>query len=93
MTTAESSLPASSENPSGPALAAASTALRRSLRVHCGMWAKKFPAASIRGYNWFFLPLGFLLQKPLRLAEGLIDLAGVHEILLVCRRGASPAAC
>jgi SAM-dependent methyltransferase len=48
----------------------------------------KFPLASIRGYNWLFLPLGFLFQKPLRLADGLIELAGVHEILLVCRRAA-----
>jgi SAM-dependent methyltransferase len=52
----------------------------------------KFPTASIRGYNWFFLPLGFLLQKPLQLAEGLIDLADVHEILLVCRRRAGAEA-
>jgi len=48
----------------------------------------KFPIAAIRGYNWLFLPLGLLLQKPLRLADGLIDLAGVHEVLLVCRRPA-----
>jgi SAM-dependent methyltransferase len=48
----------------------------------------KFPVAAIRGYNWFFLPLGFLLQKRLPLAAGLIDLAGVHEVLLVCRRAA-----
>ena len=47
----------------------------------------KFPAASIRGYNWLFLPLGFLLQQRLALIPGLLDLAGVHEVLLVCRRG------
>jgi SAM-dependent methyltransferase len=47
----------------------------------------RFPLASIRGYNWLFLPLGLLLQKRLPLADGLIDLAGVHEVLLVCRRG------
>ena len=51
----------------------------------------RFPAAAIRAYNWLFLPLGFLLQQRLKLADGLIDLAGVHEILLVCRRPAPPA--
>jgi SAM-dependent methyltransferase len=54
------------------------------------MGLNKFPVAAIRGYNWFFLPLGFLLQKRLLLAQGLIDLAGVHEVLLVCRRPAGP---
>jgi hypothetical protein len=48
----------------------------------------RFPAATVRAYNWFLLPLGMLLQRPLRLAAGLIDLAGVHEVLLVCRRRA-----
>jgi SAM-dependent methyltransferase len=43
-------------------------------------------SAAIRWYNWLFLPIGMLLQKRLKLADGLIDLAGVHEILLVCRR-------
>jgi SAM-dependent methyltransferase len=51
----------------------------------------KFPTAAIRAYNWLFLPLGFLLQQRLKLADGLIDLAGVHEVLLVCRRRADPA--
>lgn len=48
----------------------------------------RFPHAAIRGYNWFFLPLGFLLQKRLGLVDGLIDLEEVHEVLLVCRRQA-----
>jgi hypothetical protein len=30
-------------------LAAASTALRKSFRVHCGMFAKKFPSAPLIG--------------------------------------------
>src|SRR5687768_5654317 len=33
-----------------PALAAASTALRRSLRVHCGMLAKNDPSLALIGY-------------------------------------------
>jgi SAM-dependent methyltransferase len=41
---------------------------------------------AIRMYNWLFLPLGMVLQKPLKFSEGLIDLAGVHEALMVCRR-------
>ncbi len=50
----------------------------------------RFPTAAIRAYNWFFLPLGFVLQQRLKLADGLIDLAGIHEVLLVCRRRAGP---
>jgi SAM-dependent methyltransferase len=41
---------------------------------------------AIRMYNWLFLPLGIVLQKPLKFSEGLIELEGVHEALLVCRR-------
>lgn len=37
-------------------------------------------------YNWLFFPLGLLLQKPLKFADGLMDLTGVHEVLVVCRR-------
>jgi SAM-dependent methyltransferase len=44
---------------------------------------------AIRMYNWLFLPLGMVLQRPLRFSDGLIDLAGVHEALLVCRRKTS----
>ena len=33
-----------------------------------------------------FLPLGLLLQRRLEWASGLIDVAGVGELLLVCRR-------
>ena len=45
-------------------------------------------AAAFRCYNWFFFPLGILLQKRLKWVDGLADLADVHEILLVCRRRA-----
>ncbi len=37
-------------------------------------------------YGHVFLPLAARLQKPLALAPGLIEAAGVDEILLVCRR-------
>jgi hypothetical protein len=37
-------------------------------------------------YNWVFMPLGHLLQKPLKFGPGMIDTNGVDEILLVCRR-------
>jgi len=43
-------------------------------------------AAAIPCYNWLFFPLGLLLQRPLRFSEGLLDLAAIHEVLLVCRR-------
>ena len=48
----------------------------------------EFLPTAIRWYNWLFLPLGILCQKRLKLADGLIDLTNVLEILLVCRRGA-----
>lgn len=45
----------------------------------------RYPKAALRCYNWLFFPLGLLLQKPLVFTPGLIDLAGVPEVLLVCR--------
>ena len=45
-------------------------------------------AQAMRWYNRFFLPLGLLLQKPLAWAPGLIDLAQIDEVVLVCRRRA-----
>ncbi len=41
---------------------------------------------AMRWYNNIFLPLGLWLQRPLALADGLIDVARVDELLLVCRR-------
>ncbi len=41
---------------------------------------------AIRCYNWLFFPLGLLLQKSLKFADGLMDLTVVDEVLLVCRR-------
>jgi SAM-dependent methyltransferase len=47
----------------------------------------RHPVAAARCYNWLFFPLGLLFQKRLALADGLMDLNGIHEVLLVCRRG------
>jgi SAM-dependent methyltransferase len=44
------------------------------------------PVAAARCYNWFLFPLGLLLQKKLEFVDGLMPLAGIHEVLLVCRR-------
>jgi len=40
----------------------------------------------VRLYNWLFFPLGMWFQKPLKFADGLMDLTGVDEVLVVCRR-------
>jgi len=42
---------------------------------------------AMRWYNRFLLPVGLLLQRRLAWAPGLIDVAEVDELLLVCRRG------
>lgn len=42
---------------------------------------------AMRWYNRLFLPLGLLLQRRLAWAPGLIDVAEVDEVLLVCARG------
>jgi SAM-dependent methyltransferase len=42
---------------------------------------------AMRWYNTLFLPVGLLLQRRLAWAPGLVDVAGVDEIVLVCRRG------
>ena len=41
---------------------------------------------AMRWYNGLFLPLGLFLQPRLAWASGLIDVANVDELLLVCRR-------
>ena len=42
---------------------------------------------AMRWYNRLLLPLGLRLQKRLACAPGLIDVAKVDELLVVCRRG------
>jgi hypothetical protein len=44
---------------------------------------------AMRWYNRLVLPLGLRLQRSLACAPGLIDVAGVGELLLVCRRVAT----
>lgn len=46
----------------------------------------RHPAAAIRCYNWLLFPLGLLFQARLEFTAGLMDLAAVDEVLLVCRR-------
>jgi SAM-dependent methyltransferase len=41
---------------------------------------------AMRWYNGLFLPVGLLLQRRLAWTSGLIDVANVDELLLVCRR-------
>jgi len=41
---------------------------------------------ALRWYNTVFLPLGLLIQRRLEWGRGLIDVAGVSELLLACRR-------
>ena len=49
------------------------------------------PVQAMRWYNRLFLPLGLLLQGRLACAPGLIDVAKVDELLLICRRSNRPA--
>ncbi len=42
---------------------------------------------AMRWYNGLFLPLGLFLQRRLAWGPGLIDVANMDELLLVCRRG------
>ena len=58
--------------------------------VDLGMWFlvhRRAPA--IRLYNRVIMPLGVRFQKPLALAQGLIDTAEVAEVLLLCRRAST----
>ena len=41
---------------------------------------------ALRWYNAVILPLGLLLQRRLQWGAGMIDVAGVGELLLACRR-------
>jgi SAM-dependent methyltransferase len=44
------------------------------------------PARAMRWYDAVIMPIGLRLQRRLALVPGLVDTAGVGEILLVCRR-------
>ncbi|MEP7310177.1 MAG: class I SAM-dependent methyltransferase [Acidobacteriota bacterium] len=57
--------------------------------VAYGMWwLKHHPARAMFWYNWVGMPLATRFQKPLHLVEGLIELSGVDEVVLVCHRRA-----
>lgn len=46
---------------------------------------------AMRWYNRLFRPLGLLLQTRLAWEPGLLDVAKVDEVVLVCRRGGRPS--
>ena len=55
--------------------------------LDCAVWGlTRRPVQAMRWYNRLFLPLGLFLQRPIIWASGLIDVANVDELLLVCRR-------
>jgi SAM-dependent methyltransferase len=45
----------------------------------------RHPAIAAACYNWLFFPLGLLFQSRLKWIEGMMDLSGVDEVLVVCR--------
>ena len=59
---------------------------RSSRLLELGMWFLSHRRTqAIWLYNRVLMPLGVRFQKPLALAEGLIDTAEVGEVLLLCR--------
>jgi SAM-dependent methyltransferase len=57
--------------------------------VAYGMWwLEHHPRRAMFWYNWVGMPLAMRFQKPLTLVSGLVDPAGVDEVVLVCRRRA-----
>lgn len=52
-------------------------------------WLERHRERAMRLYNRVLLPLGLRLQSKLSLQPGMIDAAGVDEVLLVCRRQSS----
>jgi len=60
---------------------------RSSRLIDLGMWFLTHQRErAMWWYNRVMMPLGVRFQKPLALAEGLIDTAEVSEVLLLCRR-------
>ena len=60
---------------------------RSRLLLQLAAWGMRHhPEQAMRWYNTVIMPLGLRLQRPLALAPGMIDVTGVGEILLVCRR-------
>lgn len=66
---------------------------RSSRLLDLGMWWLTHERErALWWYNRAFMPLGLLLQRRLELHEGLIDTAGVDEVLMVCRKDRDRAA-
>ncbi len=60
---------------------------RSSRLLDLGMWwLRRHREHALWWYNKVFMPIGLKLQKTLELDTGLIDLAHIDEILMVCRR-------
>ena len=64
-----------------------------SLLLDLGMWFLTHRRdMAMWWYNRVLLPLGLRFQKKLVFAPGIMDSEKVDEVLLLCRRGARPAA-
>ena len=49
-------------------------------------WLTHHPRFAMFWYNWVGMPVALMFEKPITFAPGVIDTAGVDELLLVCRR-------
>ena len=55
-----------------------------------GIWfLRRHPRTAMRWYNRVFMPLGLRMQKPLHWTAGMVNVQGVDEVLLICRRRAA----
>ena len=55
--------------------------------LKAGMWwLEHRPAWAMFWYNWVGMPVAMLVQKPLKLEDGLLDTSKVDEIVMICRR-------
>jgi SAM-dependent methyltransferase len=60
---------------------------RASALANVGGWfLRNQPGRALWWYNRVLMPLGLRRQKPLALRDGLIETAGIDEILLLCHR-------
>jgi SAM-dependent methyltransferase len=60
--------------------------------VKYGMWWLEHRRAwAMFWYNWVGMPLALLFQERLDFASGLIDTAGVDEVVVLCRRRVPPS--
>ena len=60
---------------------------KSSALLDLGIWfMKRHRRMAMAWYNRVFMPLGLKMQKPLRWSDGMIDVRGVDEVLLACRK-------